>query len=187
MARGEMKQATQSDLAREMGISRQAVVKHAKNGLVVQAAGGGVDIAASIRAINAAANPSYAHAAENGRQAAVVARGGDENRGPVSPPHDQSEKAAMSLQAARAIKENYLARMAKLDYEKASGAMVDAHAARMWAADIGATFRAALESLPDRLASELVPLNDADAIRAVLVENFESLLNNIATKIEKGI
>ena len=179
--------ATQVDLAKALGVTKQAVQKHKQAGRVVFAADGAVDIPASINVIRATENPSYTHAAENGKQAHTIAPQAIETPRVISPAMEQTEKAAMSLQSARAIKENYLARMAKLEFEKASAAVVDASAARLWAADIGATFRAELESMPDRLAAELIPLNDGDAIRAVLVENFENLLNNIANKIEKGI
>lgn len=99
--------------------------------------------------------------------------------------NDQTERATMSLQTARAVKENYNARMAKLDYERESGKLIDADAARLFAADLGATFRATLEILPDRIAAELVPLNNIEAIRATLVEAFEHVLLDLAHKISK--
>jgi hypothetical protein len=74
-----------------------------------------------------------------------------------------------------------------MESAKIRGSLVEAESVRLFAADLGATFRAALEVLPDRLASELVALQDVESIRAVLVENFEQVLADLSLKIEKGV
>jgi hypothetical protein len=103
-------------------------------------------------------------------------------RQPATPANDA---IGNSYQTAKAVNEKYKALTAKLEYEKASGKLVDAEEARLFAADLAATFRGALEVLPDRLAPELVPLSETETVRAVLVESFEQVLTDLADKIKK--
>ncbi len=86
---------------------------------------------------------------------------------------------------ARTRNELAKAQTAELDLAVKMGKLVDAEAATVFAADLAATFRSALEVLPDRLAPELVPLNDTETTRAVLVESFEQVLTDLADKIKK--
>jgi phage terminase Nu1 subunit (DNA packaging protein) len=79
------------------------------------------------------------------------------------------------------------AEMSEMERDKMRGSLVDAEQVRLFAADLGATFRAALEILPDRVASELVVLNDVESVRSVLVEAFEQLLLDLSLKIEAGL
>jgi len=175
-----MTTVSQSEFAAILGKNKSYVTRLKQADRLVLTPDGLVDVEASQARIAATAHPSYAKTSQNAPQ-------GDEGRRVVSTHQDQIERAAMSLQAARAVKENYAARMAKLMFERESGKLVDADEVRMFAADLGATFRCALEILPDRIAAELVPLNDVDAIRAVLVEAIEQILGDLAQKIEKGV
>jgi phage terminase Nu1 subunit (DNA packaging protein) len=86
---------------------------------------------------------------------------------------------------ARTRNELAKAQTAELDLAVKLGKLVDAGEASLFAADLAATFRSALEVLPDRLAPELVPLNDTETTRAVLVESFEQVLTDLADKILK--
>ena len=125
--------------------------------------GGKVDVERSLARIKDTAHPSFKS---------------PKDRAPV-------EHTPEMLESKR-MKEFYAAQSAKLAYEVAAGKLVDAEEVRLFAADLGATFRNALEILADRLAYELVPLNDVDAVRTLLVESIEQMLHNLATKIEKG-
>jgi phage terminase Nu1 subunit (DNA packaging protein) len=90
-----------------------------------------------------------------------------------------------SFNDAKTRKEIAQAEMAEIELATMRKNLLDAAEVRLFANDLGATFRAALESLPDRLAHELVPLTDADEIRAVLVDTFEQLLGDLSLKIGK--
>ena len=133
---------------------------------------GKVDVAASRKLLEDTADSRYAPQRKEFKQ--------PEN-------NDEDDSASLNLQRSRAVKENYLARMAKLNFERESGKLVEADEVKMFAADLGATFRAALEILPDRISADLVSLDDTDAIRAVLIEEFEQVLMDISAKIDKGI
>lgn len=168
---------TQAEFARHVNYDKAYVSRLKQAGRLVMVEGK-VDVEASLALIEQT---------KGGRE--DVAERHAEERQSTTPraPDAQGEKVTMSLQASRAVKENYLARMAKLNFERESGKLVESDEVRHFAADIGATFRGALEVLPDRLASELAPIADADEVRAVLVENFEQLLSDLSMKIEKGL
>ena len=71
--------------------------------------------------------------------------------------------------------------MAKLDYEKAIGKLVDKAEVQAVVEDVITQFRQGLENLPYRLAPELVG-QDLDGIRAALKEEvFDSL-----AKMQRG-
>ncbi len=92
-----------------------------------------------------------------------------------------------SYNEARTRREQAEADQAEMSAAKMRGTLVNAEEARLFGADVGATFRSSLESLSDRLPHELIALKTVDEIRAALVENFEELLSDLSLKIEKGI
>ena len=126
---------------------------------------GKVDVEASRTRLSETADPAHANSGGNGKNASH----------------------SVTYNEARARNELAKAEMAEMERDKVRGSLVDADAVRLFAADIGATFRGALEILPDRISAELAPLNDAESIRAVLVESFEHVLSEIGAKIEKGV
>lgn len=172
-----MTMMTQAEFARHVNYDKAYVSRLKQAGRLVMV-DGKVDVESSLALIEQT---------KGGRE--DVAERHAEERQSTTPraPDAQGEKVTMSLQASRAVKENYLARMAKLNFERESGQLVSTDEVRLFAADLGATFRGALEILPDRLAAELVPLNDVDEVRALLVEQFEQVLLDLSTKIEKGL
>jgi len=169
-----MTTATQSEFAAILGKDKSYVTRLKQAGRLVLTADGAVDVEKSQNLIAMTADPS--------REDAVAARQSEASAPPRAP---QNDAVGNSFQQAKAVREKYNALSAKLEYERASGKLVDAEEARLFAADLAATFRGSLEVLPDRIAPELVPLNDTEAVRAVLVESFEQVLTDIADKIAK--
>lgn len=172
----------QAEFAALLGKDKSHITRLKQAGRIVLTAEGLVDVEKSQALIAATADPS--------RAAQVEARANEQMRqehsAPSPPPAQQQESSiGNSFAAAKAVNEKYKALTAKLEYEQASGKLVDASEARLFAADLAATFRGALEVLPDRLAPELVPLNETETIRALLVESFEQVLTDIADKILK--
>lgn len=170
-----MTTVTQSEFAALIGKDKSYVTRLKQAGRLVVAVDGLVDVEKSQALIAATADPSRAAAVE---QRANQQMGKERAMQPES-------AVGNSYQAAKAVNEKYKALTAKLEYEKASGKLVEAEAARLFAADLAATFRAALEVLPDRLAPELVPLRETEAVRAVLVESFGQVLTDLADKIRQ--
>lgn len=175
---------TQSAFAQSRGWSRSHVTALKQAGRLVLAADGKVDVAASLARIEATKDPNRDDVAQ--RHAAARAEKTEATATPGATVGQPD--VGMSYQAARAVKERYNALTAKLDYERESGKLVEAEAARRFAADLGSLFRNALENLPDRIAPEIAPLSGSvDAARALLAERFEEILHDVATRIDRGL
>lgn len=160
---------TQSEYAGLIGKDKSYVTRLKKAGRLVfvqTSEGERVDVEASQALIAKTADP--AHAAQDAKQG-----------------QGAGKAVSGTYNDARTRNELAKAQTAELELAVMMGKLVDADEARLFAADLAATFRGALEILPDRLAPELVPLSDTEAVRAVLVESFEQVLTDLADKIAK--
>ena len=157
-----MTTCTQAEFARLIGCQKSYVTKLKEHGRLVMTEDGRlVDIEASKARIAATADPG---------KAAVAAQW---QTRPQSPESD--EDGTPSYQDARADKERYAAKMAKLEYERAIGKLVDKAEVQAVVEDVITQFRQGLENLPYRLAPELVG-QDLDGIRSALKhEIFDAL------------
>lgn len=170
-----MQTGSQSAFARHLGVSKQMVSKHKAAGLLVMV-NGQVDFAASQAAIQAAQHGSYTH-----QPAPEVPETLPEESGEV-----QTAQGRITYAEANAREKLAKAEMAEMERDLMRNKLVNAEEAARFAADLGAMFRNALEILPDRIASELVPVDDPETIRAILVEAHQNILRDIAQRIEKG-
>lgn len=160
--------ATQSEFAAILGKDKSYVTRLKKSGrlvLVQTEAGERVDVEASQAKISASADPGRAQNEKSGS--------------------GNTSTYSVTYNDARTRNELAKAQTAELELAVKLGKLVDADEARLFAADLAASFRGALEIMPDRLAPELVPLSDTEAVRAVLVESFEQVLTDLADKIAK--
>ena len=157
-----MSTATQSEFAAILGKDKSYVTRLKQAGRLVLAEDGRVDVEAS---------------------KALIAETSDPSRAAPSAPAVKVHQSTFN--DARTRNELAKAQTAELDLAVKLGKLVDAEEARLFAADLAASFRGSLEILPDRIAPELVQLNDTETIRAVLVESFEQVLTDIADKIAK--
>jgi len=78
-----------------------------------------------------------------------------------------------SYAGSRAAREAYLARLAKLDFERKSGKLIDADEVRAQLFALGRRARDSLRGVPDRLAPILVGQTDAAVIHRMLTEEIE--------------
>lgn len=161
----EAQLVTQSEFAGILGKDKSYVTRLKKNGRLVMVQteqGERVDVEASQALLAASADPSRTQA----------------DHAPAKVHHTTYNDARTRNELAKA-------QTAELDLAVKLGKLVDADEARLFAADLAASFRGSLEILPDRLAPELVPLNDTETVRALLVESFEQVLTDLADKIVK--
>lgn len=179
-----MTTATQAEFAALLGKDKSYVTRLKQAGRIVLDADGRVDVEKSRALIAATADPSR-NAAVEARAAGSPLSNSLPSAGERTNERSNFDSVGNSYQQAKAVNEKYKALTAKAEYESLIGKLVDAEEARLFAADLAASFRGALEVLPDRLAPELVPLNDTEALRAVLVESFEQVLTDLADKIAK--
>lgn len=85
-----------------------------------------------------------------------------------------------SLAQSRAVREAYSARLAKLEYEKAIGKVVEADAVKTQAFKVARSVRDALLNIPDRVASELAAEADPARVHARLSGEIREVLQALA-------
>lgn len=165
---------TQADFAREIGVGRSRVHALKEAGRLVMV-GDLVDVEASKARINATRSPAHDEQA--------TAKVGAGETAPSPPQAD--DKIGNSYQAARAVKERYLALEAKRAYEVACGQLMRADEVAAKAADAATTLRTRLETLPDQLAAQMGGHLDEAQRRAVAADIIESILSGLAADFAK--
>lgn len=163
---------SQADFARRLGVGRSRVHALKESGRLVMV-GDLVDVEASMARINDTRSPAH-----DDQATAKVSPGGTAHAA-AAPQAD--DKIGNSYQAARAIKERYLALEAKRAYEVACGQLMRADDVAGAVADAATTLRTRLETLPDHLAASLAgrPLDEAQC-RALVAEQVEHMLTDLS-------
>jgi hypothetical protein len=176
------------EYARRRGVSAMAVSKAAKAGRITLV-DGKVDVAAADRDWLANTNPGQmafrpppapAQSDPEPMQSPPDedAQGG-QNESPESIKKD-SNKSGAAYGQARAIREGYAARLAKLDYEKEIGSVVSADAVRVLAFKAARTARDQLLSLPDRLAPVLAGEADEFKVHQLLSDEIRRVCDDLS-------
>lgn len=98
---------------------------------------------------------------------------------PVGPAEGDAARVVASYAGSRAVREAYLARTAKLDYEERSGKLVDADGVRAQLFALGRRARDTLLGVPDRLAPILAGETDAATIHRLLAQEIERGLSEL--------
>lgn len=164
---------TQAEFAREIGVAKSYISKLKDADRLIMTADGKVDVEASKGRIAETADPNRDDVSLKWQKAREKLNQNEETT--------KQEESENSYQEARAEKERYAAKMARLEYEKAIGKVVDKAEVQAVVEDVITQFRQGLENLPYRLAPELVGL-DLDGIRAALKQEvFDSL-----AKMQRG-
>jgi hypothetical protein len=90
---------------------------------------------------------------------------------------------APSLMQSKAVREAYLAQMAKLEYEKAIGKVVDADAVKVEAFKTARQVRDGLMNIPDRVAAELAHETNPAQIHARLQREIRDVLQSLSATV----
>jgi hypothetical protein len=98
----------------------------------------------------------------------------------ISPVVRATGRLASSYADARAARESYLARLAKLDFEERSGRLVNADDVRAQVFALGRRMRDAMVALPDRLAPVLIGQTDQAVIHRILTNEILSCLSELS-------
>lgn len=88
--------------------------------------------------------------------------------------------AAPSLAQSRAVREAYQARLAKLEYEKAIGKVIDADTVKVQAFKVARQVRDGLLNIPDRVAAELAAETNPAKVHARLYRELRDVLATLA-------
>lgn len=161
--------------ARHRGVSHVAVLKAIKAGRIVKEADGTID-------------PAKADAAwkQNTNQA-QQRKPKDEEKKPA--PHVAAElpvnnapatNSGPSYAQSRAFKEAYNARLAKLEYEEKSGALVRTDSVKVAWFNVLRVLRDRALNLPDRMAPLLAAETDPKIVRELLDTELRQILNDVA-------
>ncbi len=81
---------------------------------------------------------------------------------------------------ARAIRENYLARLAKIEFEEKTAKLISRDEVQVAAFTKARTVRDNLLNIPDRLAATLAAEGDADKVHQILTREIRKALDELA-------
>jgi hypothetical protein len=150
----------QAQYAAHRGVAKSYITKLKAEGRLVFTPAGLIDVAASDALIAQTAEPNRTDAVE--RHAA--ARNAKTAPDPAAAP----DAIGSGLQAARSVKERYLALQAKLDYERDIATLRDAREVEAITVSAITELRVRMEQIADTTAPELAAMQDEAAIRALL-------------------
>lgn len=170
---------SQRQYARSRGLSHQAVSKAVKSGRIPTEVAGNLDPVVADAAWKANTRPR--------------ARLKTEAKRPAPPPlppmettdpedeHDlaASERPDATFTAARALREVYMAKRAKLEYERAEGKLVSIEEVDSLAFESARSIRDRLMSLPARLAPVLFAARDISECHRLLEEAMREICSGI--------
>lgn len=93
---------------------------------------------------------------------------------------EKDTQVSGTLNQSRAVKEAYLARLAKLEYEEKSGKLVPAADVKNEAFRVARIVRDNMLNIPDRVSSELAAQTDQVQIHKMLTEEIRKALEAIS-------
>ncbi len=151
--------------AKHRGVSLAAVQKAIHSGRIAPTADGLID--------SERADAEWTAKTRPGQRRAKM--------GPPTPPQP-AEAPAGSLDyfRARAIRESYLARLAKIEFEERTAKLVSRDEVQVAAFTNGRTVRDNLLNIPDRLAATLAAETDADRVHHLLSAEIRKALEELA-------
>ncbi len=177
---------SQTEFAEIIGKSKGYVSQLKAAGRLVFNDAGKVDVEASLAKIEATRDPNRddtvsRHAAargssENSKPDVV----GDGSKSSDGGELDLSEGEMVSFQTARAIKENYLALQAKIDYLERTEKLVDAEAVSMRQYELARQIRDSMLAIPSRIAEQLAAETDPVACARMLTAEIREALEAAA-------
>jgi hypothetical protein len=144
--------------AKHRGVSHTAVQKALRDGRI-PASNGKIDPVAADAAWKANTDPS-------------------KQTGSIAEPAAGSAKG--SYATSRAVRESYLARLAKLEYEEKAGRLVSADEVRITTFNLARSARNMLLALPDRLAPILAAMTSAREVHALLMTELRRVCEEIS-------
>ena len=96
---------------------------------------------------------------------------------------DAMPKTGPAYAQSRAIREAYMARLAKLDFEERSGRLIEVDKVKAAAFKVARTVRDGLLNMPDRVAHELAHEADPSAVHQRLSAEIRSILEALADNV----
>ena len=184
---------TQAQLARELGVSRQAIHKHVDAGTLAVGDDGKIDLdqaraamqtlhpgAKTVQALAASAPPAAAPASVSAETQVVIPAAATQFLADADE-HGMST----NYHIARTLREAEEARMARLKREEMEGQLIRLEAVRSVAANTLAATREALLQLPARLSTVLAAEGSPARVHDLLQQEIHQALAQLATLPER--
>jgi pyruvate/2-oxoglutarate dehydrogenase complex dihydrolipoamide acyltransferase (E2) component len=148
--------------AKHRGVSLAAVQKAVHSGRITPNADGLIDSDRADAEWNAKTRPGQRRVAATTREPA------------------EAPAAGLDYFRARAIRESYLARLAKIEFEERTAKLVSRDEVQVAAFTNGRTVRDNLLNIPDRLAATLAAETDSDRVHHLLSAEIRKALEELA-------
>lgn len=172
--------------ARHRGVSLRAVQKAIGSGRIEKSPDGRIDVAAADATWESRTAPRPGTAAQN-RVASPpesLANGyvprETSNAPQFEPRSELPPGSGIDYSRARAVRESYLARLAKIEFEERAGKLVSRDEVQIAAHNKYRIFRDAILNIPDRVAAVLAAETDSAKVHAVLVAEIRRALEEFA-------
>jgi hypothetical protein len=182
---------TKSDFARHINRSHQYVSSLIKQGRIVLSKDNGremVELEASLAKITATAdpanNPATTMPRSDGRTMPSV---GMALRVESDTDGGNTQHTSTAYQKSRAVKENYAARLRKIEYEEKMGTVVNKQGVEKAAFGVSRILREKLKSLPHRIAPKVTVVTDQKENFKILTDEVENVIKEIQTAISEII
>lgn len=172
-----MELLSKSEFATRKGWSRPYVSKLGKQGRLVLADDGRVDVAATEQLLQESADPSKAGVAER-HQRDRVQKGVTEHIEPDAPITVPPQPGVYDFQKARAQREFFLAQLAENEARKSSGDLVERVAVENAAFATGRQLRDLLLGLPKQIGPELAAITDPWELERQLIGHLRRVLDD---------
>jgi hypothetical protein len=104
---------------------------------------------------------------------------------PVPPPPEPMA-GGLDYARARAVRENYLARLAKIEFEERSGKLISRDEVQVAAFNRFRTFRDGMLNIPDRVAAVLAAETDTAKVHGLLTTEIRKALHEFADAAHHG-
>jgi hypothetical protein len=161
--------------ARHRGVSLAAVQKAIQSGRITPNADGRIDSERADAEWGAKTRPG-----QRRTRPAPVVRQKQVDAPVVRQEPVEAPAAGIDYFRARAIRESYLARLAKIEFEERTAKLVSRDEVQVAAFTNGRTVRDNLLNIPDRLAATLAAETDADRVHHILSAEIRKALEELA-------
>jgi hypothetical protein len=160
--------------AKHRGVSLAAVQKAIRSGRIATTADGSIDSERADADWSAKTRPGQKRRSPAPAMVAPVMPF-------VEPPrNDAGGAGGLDYFRARAIRESYLARLAKIEFEEKSAKLISRDEVQVAAFTKARTVRDSLLNIPDRLAATLAAESEADKVHQMLTLEIRKALDELA-------
>jgi hypothetical protein len=168
---------TQAELARELGVSPQAVHKAVRAGRLTRGSDGKFDLHSALAAFRGNGGGHGAHTGRFGGRRPFEFRPDEGSNGTG----EVAVGASEGYYRGRAVRETYRAKMARIEFERATGLLVGAAEVRRATFEAFRAVRDALDAIPERVDARLAAESDPAVVREILRAELRKVLADLSS------